>query len=93
MKHLTNSTLSALDRASTKLGPLNSLLDKLVERVIPTATAAACQGVLCGSFCDTVQTCNSAHLTYGHRYYAISSNNCIVGNYSCSARFCGCPPN
>jgi hypothetical protein len=89
MKHLTDSTLSVIDRASSKLGPLNSLLDKLVERVIPTTTAAACQGVPCGSFCDTHQTC-SGHLTYGHSYYATSSNACIVANYSCSVRFCGC---
>jgi hypothetical protein len=37
MKHLTDSMLSAIDRAYSKLGLLNSLLDKLVERVVPAS--------------------------------------------------------
>jgi hypothetical protein len=89
MKHLTDSTLNIIDRASSKLGPLSSLLDKLVERVIPTTTAAACQGVPCGPLCDTHQAC-SGHVTYGHYYYARSSNDCINAHYFCSVRFCGC---
>jgi hypothetical protein len=92
MKHLTDSTLSVIDRASSKLGPLSSLLDKLVERVIPTTTAAACSGAFCGAFCDTVQRCNSAHLTYGHYRYGFNSRSCQEGIIKCSIRFCGCPP-
>jgi hypothetical protein len=90
MKHLTESTLSAVDRASAKLGPLSSLLDKFVERVVPTMTASACFGMFCESACDTVQRCNANHRTYGHNYYARSSSDCTNGNWSCIIRFCGC---
>jgi len=92
MKHLTDSTLNIIDRASSKLGPLSSLLDKLVERVIPTTTAAACSGAYCGAVCDTVQRCNSDHLTYGHYLYGFNSRSC-PDMIKCTVRFCGCPPN
>lgn len=90
MKHLTDSTLSVIDRATAKLGPLNALLDKLVERVIPTTTAAACSGVFCGLWCDTADECAGYLKFYGHYRYATSTYNCNHGIYSCKALFCGC---
>jgi len=89
MKHLTDSTLSAIDRASSKLGPLSSLLDKFVEKVVPTVTASACSGVFCGAFCDTTIQCNSQHLKYGHYYYSSLRYGCSSG-ITCTIRFCGC---
>lgn len=90
MKHLTESTLSVIDRASAKLGPLSSLLDKFVERVVPTTTASACFGIFCEAACDTGQRCNANHRTYGHYYYATSPSHCTQGKWSCITRFCGC---
>jgi hypothetical protein len=90
MKHLTDSTLSAIEHARSKLGPLSSVLDKFVERMVPTVTASACSGVKCGSFCDTTIQCNSQHLTYGHTYYSTVFNGCRYGYYTCYVRFCGC---
>ena len=90
MKHLTDSTLSAIDRASAKLGLLSSLLDKFVERVVPTVTASACAGINCGSFCDTTIQCNSQHRTRGHTYYSTVFNGCRYGYYTCTITFCGC---
>jgi hypothetical protein len=90
MKHLTDSTLNVIERASSKLGPLSSLLDKVVERVVPATTASACLGALCKTTCDTVQRCNAQHLTYGHKHYSNHVNGCLNKIYTCSVRFCGC---
>lgn len=46
MKSVTDSTLRIIDHASSKLGPISSLLEKLLKRVVPTATASACIGVI-----------------------------------------------
>lgn len=44
MHALADSVLSSVGSLSERLGPVSSLVDVLVDRVIPTATVKACHG-------------------------------------------------
>jgi hypothetical protein len=57
MKHRTDSTLNAIDRFSHKLGPVNTLLNEIVDRFIPKATVQACGGTICGRRCLSPLRC------------------------------------
>lgn len=87
MKTLTNSTLRTIDRAISKLGPLSFLLDKIVERVAPVATASACAGSFCKTTCTNVRC---GHFLVGYSYYSTAPRGCEQGIYTCSVRFCTC---
>lgn len=54
MRTFTDSLLSAADRLSGRLGPLATLIDAIVDRIAPKATALAgidCGGPRCTSIC------------------------------------------
>jgi len=87
MKNFTDSALSIVDRASSKLGPLSSLLDTFVERVVPNVSASACTGALCKETCSGVRC---GHFLVGHRFYSINAAGCNNHFYTCVASFCGC---
>jgi hypothetical protein len=86
MQHLTDSTLSLIDRTTSKLGPFSSLLDKIVERVVPSVTASACAG----SFCKTVCGPRCAHGFAATSYYSTAPRGCEQGIYTCSVHGCFC---
>lgn len=88
MKHLTDSALNLIDRASSKLGPLSTLLDAVVEKIVPTVTASACAGAVCA-----FTTCTNVHCSHffvGTRYFSTAPHGCEFGIYTCSVSFCGC---
>lgn len=88
MKHWTDSTLSLIDRASTRLGPLDSLLDKLVEKVVPTTTAAACAGSECVySECTDIRC---GHGMVGYHLYSTAPRGCEYGIITCRVQACFC---
>jgi hypothetical protein len=88
MNNLTDTTLSLIDRASTKLGPFSALLDKIVEKVVPTTTAAACAGSLCVYTTCTQNQCG--HHWMGYYYYSTAPHGCQEGIYTCSVMSCFC---
>lgn len=51
----TDMFLATVDRAVTWLGPINKLIDRVVDQFIPTATVRACHGsqTSCGTRCNT----------------------------------------
>ncbi len=50
----SNMLLTSIDRFSQHLGPVNMLIDSVMERVVPKATARACHtGSICSSQCST----------------------------------------
>lgn len=88
MNNLTNSTLNAIDRASAKLGPLSSLLDKIVERVVPTTTASACAGSECVyTECSNVRC---GHGMVGYYLYSTAPHGCEQGIITCRVASCFC---
>lgn len=87
MHTFTDSALSALDRLSSKPGPLNSLISRIAERIVPTVTAHACGGYLCKEGC-TNNRCG--HLMAYVKHYAVSVNACVHGNYNCQTVQCIC---
>ena len=87
MKRLTDSTLSVIDHASPKLSPPSTLLDKLVEKVVPTVTAAACPGALCSEPCTNFRR---SHFMVGYRYYSPNPAGCLGHFYTCKVTFCAC---
>jgi hypothetical protein len=59
----TNTLVEKVDRVSSRLGPLNTLVEKVVERVAPRVTAKACWAgnVTCRWQCDyTAWWCDAA---------------------------------
>lgn len=50
-----NSLLTKLDRISSHIGPVNTLIEGVIDRVVPRATAKACTApggfVTCDSYC------------------------------------------
>lgn len=60
MKTISDIFLASVDRASGQLSPFNALIDNLVDRLLPHATAKACHGgaITCpGTGCDYAGTC------------------------------------
>ncbi len=47
MQTFTDTLLSKFDSAIRQLGPVNTLIDKVVSRVAPTVEAKACSGYGC----------------------------------------------
>ncbi len=86
MKHLTDFTLSAIDRTTSKSGLFSALLDKLIERVVPMTTGAACGG----SFCQTVCGARCGHGFASTSYYSTAPRGCEQGIYTCSVKACVC---
>ena len=81
MKTLTDSTLSAIERASSKLGPFSSLLDKIMERVLPTVTASACSGTHCATTCTNIICGHHMALV---SFWSSSPAECRRGHHTCS---------
>ncbi|HET8840263.1 MAG TPA: hypothetical protein VFN35_02295 [Ktedonobacteraceae bacterium] len=75
MSTFTNSTLNTLDRFSHKLGPVNTLLNKIMDRFVPQATAHACTpgGGLVGVQCINVRC---GHFDTASR--AVFGNGCVL---------------
>lgn len=88
MKHLTDSALNLIDRASSKLGLLSTLLDAVVEKIVPTATASACAGAVC--VFTTCTDIHCGHLLVGYRYFSTAPHGCELGIYTCSVSSCFC---
>jgi hypothetical protein len=88
MKHLTDSTLSALDHASAKLKLFSSLLDKFVERVVPPVTASACSGSKCAYTTCTDVRCG--HHMVGYYLYSNRPRGCESGIITCRVQACFC---
>lgn len=88
MKNLSDSTLSVIDRASSKFGLLSTLLDKVVEKVVPITTASACAGSEC-----VFTTCTSircGHFLAGFHYFSTAPRGCEQGIYTCRVSSCFC---
>lgn len=74
-----------VDLLTSRISPFNSLVDALVERVVPKATALAQRG------CDTNALCScsydqSANVSTVDYHYAFTSNcGCIIhySGYAC----------
>ena len=84
MNNVSDFMLRVLDRASSKLGPISSLLDKLVERVVPAGTASACGGYLCRTYCGL--KCGPDRWER-FRWFAPSPSEC---SHACVVQDCGC---
>ena len=88
MKHLTDSTLGAIDRASSKLGPLSTLLDRFVARVVPATTASACAGSECAYTTCTDVRCGN--FLVGYFLYSTAPHGCQEGIITCRVASCFC---
>lgn len=88
---MNNTVLSVVDRFTHKLGPVNSLVEKLVERIVPQQAASACGGVLCYSVCSGA-ACGNYGETLHYHYYAANAGGCIYEQYICISTPCDCPP-
>ena len=79
--------LSLVDQATSRFGVFNTVLDRVVERVVPQTTAAACGGVFCGAFaCVGMNTICEHDLPPSQSYAAIYSSSqtgCYYHNITC----------
>ena len=83
--------LSLVDQATSRVGALNTVLDRLVERVVPQTAAAACGGSLCTVSCAWLSNTDCAfdiHPSYSQVYiYATNcyflTNKCYVWTGNC----------
>ncbi len=87
MTTLANTFLASASRFSTRLGPINSAVDKIVDRIAPKATAKACwSGQLCNKWCTYDVGC------YYQGYHRVNieyspNHQCNYDKRSCS--YCG----
>jgi hypothetical protein len=88
MRTFTDTILSVTDTMSRKLGFVTTLIETVVVRIAPQATAQACSGIPCYNFCGG--RCNPhGELTY-ITYYAATVYDCNIGNYNCNVNSCSC---
>jgi hypothetical protein len=95
-----NGFLATVDHYASHLGPVNSLVGWLVERIAPAVEAkAGCAPggyVVCQTWCDQNDfwcTISNFPCTY-HQYYAINFAECAAHHYAeCTicARASSCP--
>lgn len=87
--------LSTVDRLGSRLGPLNRVVNTLVERLLPQAIAeAACNTgwTFCYSECDADTYCQRYyHLNRRYDWYGRNRAECLAGNATraCNAG-CAC---
>jgi len=82
-KTVADTLLTAAGRASRSLGPINSVFDKVVERMLPQLTASA-YGVCPGTYGECYRTC----WTDSHWQCTITGNPtvtiyCAPSQYAC----------
>lgn len=94
MYTFTDSLLSKVDSLIDQLGPVTALVDKVIDRVAPQATAQACHPEGCALEectnvrCGTYQPCNGSTavlFTLKKTYYGPTcSNYCVhCGDPNC----------
>lgn len=87
MNILSNDLLSVVDRLSGRLGPVSTLIDAIVNRVAPKATAqASCpppNTYVCGYQCGAC--CRNCSGDYSSWIYVVYSGNvyCDPPYYQC----------
>jgi hypothetical protein len=87
MKSNNNGFLATIDHYASHLGPVNSLVGWLVERLAPAAEAkAGCApggSVVCQPWCDSNDFgCWLSMLCTYHQYYAINFAECAAHHYA-----------
>jgi hypothetical protein len=93
MRMSTDSMVSTVDQVSRRLGPLNSLVALVADRMAPkTAARGGCipPGYqFCFSYCDNVTSCcSTVHLGGKMDAYAINIATCESGNYGKCLNHC-----
>jgi hypothetical protein len=88
MRTFTDTILSVTDTMSRKLGFVTTLIETVVVRIAPQATAQACSGYPCINYCQAV--CNHFGEKYSTTYYAPTVAYCEQGIYSCYTSTCSC---
>ena len=83
MNFLSNNLLSGVDHLSGRLGPITVLIDSMVNRIVPKATAqASCPGPgYCYTACSTTccANCSGDYRSIVYAYYGYRcTQRCIV---------------
>lgn len=94
MNALTDTFLSTVDRFSDHLGPVATLIDKVVDQIAPNVVAHAndcfslimCFGYCCPGGCPS----GSTYLT---TYVAYTAHGCDIGDWFACAYGCVDPTN
>lgn len=87
MNIFSNNLLSTVHHLSTKLGPVMTLFDGLLERITPKTTAQACGGYYCGIVCGSCcSNCGGDYKSTTYQRYTqfpnCTGSNCYV-NIGC----------
>lgn len=77
-----NKLLSTLDRLTTHVGPLSTLIDHVAGWIAPKTTAAACSGYYCGTVCQGYQRqCPSKIEQW--KFWSYDAEGCSAREYDC----------
>jgi hypothetical protein len=90
MNTMMDTLLSHVDKAASRLGPVDGAVAKVAARVLPRATAKACGGVYCWSQCTAYQPADCIY-GYSYReyiYVAPSIDDCNAGRNICIDNAC-----
>jgi hypothetical protein len=97
MKDGTSQVLSFVDRLMNRTGPFSRVVDVVMDRIAPKATAQAggCNGwiFLCDRYCVGGQYSNpNCTMTYGDATVCVYSQYSACAGGQCSYKLCTYPP-
>jgi hypothetical protein len=83
MNIFSNNLLSTVHHLSTRLGPVMTLFDGLLERITPKTTAQACGGYYCSIVCESCcSNCGGDYKSWTYYRYTqfpgCNGANCYV---------------
>jgi len=82
MNSFSDRVVATVDRGIRRLSPLNILVEKIVNRVVPTTVAVAgCIGSYCAKRCN-YSTCREEYKQY------VSPGTGCCGDWIVSVNFC-----
>lgn len=88
MQNFNDRLLFIVDRVVGKLGLVPALLDRVMTRLVPQATAMAlCCPYFCGYTCNGV--CGTGHSLYEFAICSTDQYRCYSNTWTCLIQ-CGC---
>jgi len=89
MKNWNDSLIALTGRLSESLGPVNTLIDTMTDRLLGKQIAQACTGYACAPEC-LPYLCSSTKQVRRQLYVPYVNTPCTFANANCTVSTCNC---
>jgi hypothetical protein len=89
MKTWSDSIVTLAAHLGEHLGPVTTVIDGIVDRLVGKHEAQACGGTFCYNFCSA-NLCGGNYVSIKYSYYSTSQTGCNYAYYICVDSSCSC---